>query len=322
MHRLVTMVAVIALLLTCATQAQATHFYSTKAEQALEALITTNSLCCSITQLRAHNGTLIGTLPTTDGTAGQFLQTNGAGVWTFATVTGGVTSLTGTANQITVSAPTGAVTLSIPLIFIAPGTIAAATTVTGTQLISTVATGTAPFTVASTTNVANLNASSLNGATFAAPGPIGGGTPAAGSFTTLTAGSGALAVDATGVITAIGSSISRTGNFNVVASGKFGFGAAGAVRWQINDSPAGEFTPTANNSFDIGTAALQARSIYAGTSVITPAVTSTGLALASLAPTTNGTILYCTDCLKGSTPCTGSSTGSMAKRENGAWNCD
>lgn len=50
----------------------------------------------------------------------------------------GVTSLTGTANQITVSAATGAVTLSIPVVFIAPGTIAATTTVTaGTNLVST-----------------------------------------------------------------------------------------------------------------------------------------------------------------------------------------
>jgi hypothetical protein len=45
------------------------------------------------------------------------------------------------------------------------------------QLTSTIATGTAPLVVASTTNVANLNASSLNGATFAAPGAIGGTTP-------------------------------------------------------------------------------------------------------------------------------------------------
>lgn len=55
------------------------------------------------------------------------------------------------------------------------------------QIVSTLATGTAPFSVASTTNVANLNASSLNGATFAAPGTIGGGTPGAATFTTLTA---------------------------------------------------------------------------------------------------------------------------------------
>ena len=56
-------------------------------------------------------------------------------------------------------------------------------TLTATQLISTVSTGTAPLAVSSTSNVANLNASSLNGATFSAPGAIGGGTAAAGSFT-------------------------------------------------------------------------------------------------------------------------------------------
>ena len=59
------------------------------------------------------------------------------------------------------------------------------------QITSTLATGTAPLVVASTTNVANLNASSLNGATFAAPGPIGGGTPDAGTFTSITTPGGA-----------------------------------------------------------------------------------------------------------------------------------
>jgi len=53
------------------------------------------------------------------------------------------------------------------------------------QLSSTLATGTAPFAVASTTAVANLNASLLLGATWAAPGSIGSGIPAAGAFTTL-----------------------------------------------------------------------------------------------------------------------------------------
>lgn len=57
-------------------------------------------------------------------------------------------------------------------------------TTTG-QFVSSIATGTAPFSIASTTNVANLNASSLSGATFAAPGAIGGGTPAAATFTTM-----------------------------------------------------------------------------------------------------------------------------------------
>jgi hypothetical protein len=35
----------------------------------------------------------------------------------------------------------------------------------------------------------------------------------------------------------------------------------------------------------------------------------------------NGTIAYCSDCLNASNPCTGSSTGAIAKRLNGAWDC-
>ena len=61
----------------------------------------------------------------------------------------------------------------------------ASISVTG-QMTSTVATGTAPLVVTSTTNVPNLNASSLNGATFSAPGAIGGGTAAAVTGTTVT----------------------------------------------------------------------------------------------------------------------------------------
>ncbi len=60
------------------------------------------------------------------------------------------------------------------------------TTISATSPItSTQATGSAPFVVASTTNVANLNASSLNGATMASPGAIGNTTPAAGKFTNV-----------------------------------------------------------------------------------------------------------------------------------------
>jgi hypothetical protein len=58
------------------------------------------------------------------------------------------------------------------------------------QLTSTVTTGTAPFVVASTTNVTNLNASSLNGATFASPGTIGSISASTGAFTTLSANAG------------------------------------------------------------------------------------------------------------------------------------
>src|ERR1700676_1313199 len=55
------------------------------------------------------------------------------------------------------------------------------------QLTMTVATGTPPFVISSTTNVPNLNASSVNGCTFAIPCPIGSTTPNTGVFTTLQA---------------------------------------------------------------------------------------------------------------------------------------
>jgi hypothetical protein len=55
------------------------------------------------------------------------------------------------------------------------------------QITSTVSTGTAPFSIASTTVVPNLNAALLNGATFAAPGPIGGTTPGSAAHTTISA---------------------------------------------------------------------------------------------------------------------------------------
>jgi hypothetical protein len=75
---------------------------------------------------------------------------------------------------------------------------------TPAQIASTVTTGTAPLIVASTTNVANLNASSLNGATFASPGPIGSTTPSTGTFTTGTfagAVSGITTLGLSGVMT-------------------------------------------------------------------------------------------------------------------------
>ncbi len=55
------------------------------------------------------------------------------------------------------------------------------------QITSTLVTGTAPLVVASTTNVINLNASSLNGATFASPGSIGNTTRGSVDCTNFTA---------------------------------------------------------------------------------------------------------------------------------------
>jgi len=74
-------------------------------------------------------------------------------------------------------------TLVTPVIGAATGTSLSVSE----QLTSTIATGTAPLVVSSTTNVANLNASSLNGASFAAPGAIGNTTASTGVFTNLSA---------------------------------------------------------------------------------------------------------------------------------------
>lgn len=181
------LVGLLLLLALVPAQASATHFYSTRAEQALEALITTNSLCCSIARLYTHGGTLIGRLPTADGTVGQALTTNGAGTWSFSTIgpVGGAVGGSGTATHL--ARFTAAQTIGDATVTETAGALAGITTLAlSSQLTSTLATGTPPFVVASTTNVVNLNASSLNGATFAAPGAIGGGTPGTAAFTTVT----------------------------------------------------------------------------------------------------------------------------------------
>ncbi len=67
-----------------------------------------------------------------------------------------------------------------------PTAISVVTVAVSGVLTSTLATGTAPFTVASTTVVTNLNASLLLGSTWASPAAIGTGTPAAGTFTSIT----------------------------------------------------------------------------------------------------------------------------------------
>ena len=139
------------------------------------------------------------TFPPTAGSNNQVLKTDGSGNLSWTTPTSGtVTSVggTGSVSGITLTGTvtgSGNLTLGGTLSLVSPGAIGSTTPSTGkfTTVESTVATGTAPFTVASTTNVANLNASSLNGATFAAPGAIGSGTASTGAFTTISASSNA-----------------------------------------------------------------------------------------------------------------------------------
>jgi hypothetical protein len=46
-----------------------------------------------------------------------------------------------------------------------------------------------------------------------------------------------------------------------------------------------------------------------------------GVAFASLGDPADGVIQYCTDCLAGSAPCSGSSTGALAVQQGNAWKC-
>lgn len=92
--------------------------------------------------------------------ANTVLVSNGAGVapsWQAVPATAGVTSLAGTANEITVSAATGNVTLSVPATFIAPGSAASTTLLTAGNGF-TVTTGTitlSPLTTAGIVTTTN-----------------------------------------------------------------------------------------------------------------------------------------------------------------------
>jgi hypothetical protein len=132
-------------------------------------------------RIRASDFT--GTIGVTTASSGAFTTLSASGQITSTLAIGTapfvVTSTTNVAN-LNASSLSGAT-------FAAPGAIGSTTASTGkfTTVESTVATGTAPFIVASTTNVANLNASLLNGSTFAAPSAIGSTTANTGTFTTL-----------------------------------------------------------------------------------------------------------------------------------------
>jgi hypothetical protein len=124
--------------------------------------------------------------------------TPAAAAFTTVSVTGAITStlVTGTA-PFTVASSTAVANLNASLLLggtwaspgaiggTAPGSASFTTVSVNGQITSTLATGTPPLVIASTTNIPNLNASSLNGATFAAPGGIGGGTPGTIAATTL-----------------------------------------------------------------------------------------------------------------------------------------
>lgn len=126
------------------------------------------------------------------------------------------------------------------------------TTISATgQITSTLATGTAPLVIASTTNVANLNASSLSGATFAAPGAIGGTTPAAGAFTTLSATGQFTSTVTTGTAPFVVASTTVVANLNASALSGATFAAPGTIGGTT--PAAGTFTVLTNTSAQVPT---------------------------------------------------------------------
>ncbi len=177
---------------------------------------TTGTTTISIVDINggAVDGTTIGaTTPST----GAFTTLSATGAITGATATNTINGIiinSGAVSGVSTIGLSGAITgatatNTINGLIINSGALSGITTINASgQITSTLITGTAPFVVASTTNVANLNASSLNGATFTAPGSIGSTTPGSGAFTTLSA---------TGAIT--GATATNTINGVIINSG-------------------------------------------------------------------------------------------------------
>lgn len=133
---------------------------------------------------------------------------------------------------------------------------------TALGITSTLATGTAPMVIASTTKVANLNVDLLDGGDWAAPVAIGTTTPAAATFTTVTAN--------TSVTSPI---VQNTGD--VADAGVVRLANADIIGWEA--SPAGsDVTLTVNSSeVLVASGAFQATTVTATTSTTSPLYVST-----------------------------------------------
>lgn len=231
-------------------------------------------------------------------TAGTTLALTGGTTWSMSTAgtltTTGNISTTGTGTITSAGAFSGPTsTNTINGLIINTGALSGISTINmSNQLTSTLATGTAPFVVASTTNVANLNASSLNGATFASPGPIGSTTASTGKFTTLTstgvtdlANAGAsnvtIATTGTGNVT-VGNS---TGTFALTSSGGLNVTTGGALTGVASIDTI-THSATAITFAGAGTIDTTAAQLNLGTS----GATSISLGKAGITTTNNGAL--------------------------------
>lgn len=155
---------------------------------------------------------------TLTGTANEITVTYGdgaAGAPTFSLPTAlTFTGKTVTGGTISGATVTGGTIDNAPIGGTTPAAVAATTVAASGQITSTVTTGTAPLVVASTTVVANLNSSLLLGKTWAAPDSIGSGTPAAGAFTTIAASGAITSTLATGSAPLVVASTTAVANLN------------------------------------------------------------------------------------------------------------
>ena len=180
---------------------------------------------------------------TTVGATGTILAGNTAAAPTFQALSGlAVTSLSGTANQVTVSAATGASTLSIPATFIAPGSIASTSTVTAATGL-TVTSGGALVTAGGVT-VSTLTANSF----------LYSGT--AGLLSTTTAPTnGQLLIGSTGAAPVAGT-IGVSGTSIYVTTGAGSITLAGPkFLSEFTTVPVNAPTATASQAVAIGTGA-------------------------------------------------------------------
>ena len=177
---------------------------------------------------------------TAAGTTGQVLVGNTGTAPSFSTLTTiAVTSITGTANQIAANgvftAQTGAVTLTTPTVFIAPGSIASTTSITATTAL-TLTYGTpnaflySGAASAVLTTAAATNGQILIGSTGAAP--VANTIATSGVGISVTNGAGTITLANTGVTSIIaGTGISVSG-----ATGAVTVSNTGVLSVSLNDT--------------------------------------------------------------------------------------
>jgi hypothetical protein len=154
------------------------------------------------------------------------------------------------------------------------------------QITSNVSTGTPPLAVASTTNVPNLNASSLNGATFANPGAIGS-TPSSVAATEL---------DIPGkLISATSPSISSGFGSGAAIGVPNGTGAFLVNAGTISGESSGVLTlPTAGNSWNCYVNNLTAKAAHRADQTVQTAGTNNSVTLENQTVSTGAAVAWTT----------------------------